>query len=364
VAYIFSGFFLGHVYRSTTLELQDDLGQMAQAQLSSLLDPRSPEPVRLAPAVFALYKDGRRFAGDPDAPRRWRDFWPCVGDGDTAADSLTGGATFFADPEGQPTVLGCATSGDFGVLARFDGDLEAELSSRAGIWIELGRADEQEKGHGITFVYGQRDFTLQMLRPRSPRESILRFFGHDDPAEPPGLMERPVLVWLEPTRPFRDPATGAAADDHVAATLVSTTSALMAHLVPPSPEVGFFVYLLLLTVFLATLNVYIIALMMATMMIFGLSKAVNRLTEATRRVQRGDFGARIQVYRKDQLGALQDSFNRMAANLEGLVQEAAQKEIFERELELARQMQQGLLPDTLRAPHPLAVATYFRPSRA
>ena len=88
---------------------------------------------------------------------------------------------------------------------------------------------------------------------------------------------------------------------------------------------------------------------MAVFMIVGLSRAVNRLSRGTEAVRQGDFGVRIPVRRRDQVGDLQRSFNEMAGDLETLVATAAQKESLEKELELARNLQKSLLPSDLPA---------------
>jgi sigma-B regulation protein RsbU (phosphoserine phosphatase) len=99
-------------------------------------------------------------------------------------------------------------------------------------------------------------------------------------------------------------------------------------------------------------------------MIVGLSRAVNRLSRGTEAVRRGDFGVRIPVRRRDQVGDLQRSFNEMAGNLESLVATAAQKESLEKELELARNLQKSLLPGDLPAGGGIEFSTLFEPSAA
>ena len=103
---------------------------------------------------------------------------------------------------------------------------------------------------------------------------------------------------------------------------------------------------------------------MAVFMIVGLSRAVNRLSRGTAAVRQGDFGVRIPVRRRDQVGDLQRSFNEMAGNLETLVATAAQKESLEKELELARDLQKSLLPSDLPAGGGVEFATLFEPSAA
>jgi phosphoserine phosphatase RsbU/P len=70
------------------------------------------------------------------------------------------------------------------------------------------------------------------------------------------------------------------------------------------------------------------------------------------------------VRRRDQVGDLQRSFNEMSGNLEMLVATAAQKELLEKELALARRLQESLLPSNLPAGGGVEFATLFEPSAA
>jgi phosphoserine phosphatase RsbU/P len=120
-----------------------------------------------------------------------------------------------------------------------------------------------------------------------------------------------------------------------------------------------------LLVFAALLfDVYAVATLMAVFMIVSLSRAVNRMSQATDAVRQGDFTARIPVRRQDQVGDLQRSFNEMTANLETLVAAAAQKEILENELDIARDLQKSLIPRDLPGGEGVEFATLFEPSAA
>jgi sigma-B regulation protein RsbU (phosphoserine phosphatase) len=111
-------------------------------------------------------------------------------------------------------------------------------------------------------------------------------------------------------------------------------------------------------------SLYGIALLMALFMIVGLSLAVNRLSRATRSVREGDFSVRITVRRRDQIGELEQSFNEMTANLETAVATATQKELLDKELQIARDLQRSLLPADLPALASVEFATLFEPSAA
>jgi len=72
--------------------------------------------------------------------------------------------------------------------------------------------------------------------------------------------------------------------------------------------------------------------------------AISELYAATRRIQVGDFSARVRHQRRDQLGELADSFNLMAASVERLIEESKERQRLENELEIARQVQHELFP--------------------
>ncbi|HMB55082.1 MAG TPA: SpoIIE family protein phosphatase, partial [Thermoanaerobaculia bacterium] len=64
------------------------------------------------------------------------------------------------------------------------------------------------------------------------------------------------------------------------------------------------------------------------------------------------------------IGELQRSFNTMAENLEQLVATATQKELLEKELAIARDLQESLVPHDLPSGEAIAFATVFEPSAA
>jgi sigma-B regulation protein RsbU (phosphoserine phosphatase) len=76
----------------------------------------------------------------------------------------------------------------------------------------------------------------------------------------------------------------------------------------------------------------------------SITNAVHNLDRGTEFIRRGDFSHRIVVRSDDQLGALAKSFNQMTEYVQTLVKERVQKERLERELEIAKEVQEQLFP--------------------
>ena len=87
-----------------------------------------------------------------------------------------------------------------------------------------------------------------------------------------------------------------------------------------------------------------VALLMGLALARSITSAIHELFMGTERVQQGDFGHRINVATRDQLGELAQSFNQMTGSIEGLLQTAAEKKRLDEELRIARQIQMSLLP--------------------
>jgi len=109
---------------------------------------------------------------------------------------------------------------------------------------------------------------------------------------------------------------------------------------------------------------YGLAVIIAGTMIVSVARAASRLTRGARAVEEGRFDYRIPVKRRDQLGDLALSFNRMAASVEGMLADVAEKERLGRELELAREIQESLLPARHIRHGSLEVRAVFRPAAA
>ncbi len=107
---------------------------------------------------------------------------------------------------------------------------------------------------------------------------------------------------------------------------------------------------------------YLIAVGFAAVMILRIATAAGRLTRGARAVAAGDLDHRIPVKRRDQLGDLAVSFNAMTESVRGMLSDVAEKERLAGEMELAREIQESLLPPRELTSGPLAVVAHFRPA--
>jgi sigma-B regulation protein RsbU (phosphoserine phosphatase) len=109
-------------------------------------------------------------------------------------------------------------------------------------------------------------------------------------------------------------------------------------------------------------SIYLVAVGFAALMILAVTRATARLTRGARAVAHGDFGYRIAVKRRDQLGDLAVSFNAMTESVKTMLVQVGEKERMAREMERAREIQESLLPPSELSVGPLSVWAHFRPA--
>ncbi|MFL6260585.1 MAG: PP2C family protein-serine/threonine phosphatase [Thermoanaerobaculia bacterium] len=354
LAYLLSGFFLGHLYRDAVQSLQGELDSAAQSRLTAFPSGSSPRAAAGGDVAFGYYRGGKKLAGDLRLPAAWPAWLELPG-------PPHGAPRFISVPGGRPTLASAAARNGNGVVALYGGDLDGEISRRADVWIELYRSDDPDLD-SISLTVRGRKVPIHRVRKDQQAADAARFFKRLAHGE--RYWDSPSLWWGEISGPLLDLATGRTVSEYVAANLNATPNIVLRHLFSAAAEIDALAWGILLLVSFLLFDVYAAAALMAVFMIVGLSRAVNRLSRGTEAVRRGDFGVRIPVRRRDQVGDLQRSFNEMAGNLESLVATAAQKESLEKELELARNLQKSLLPSDLSTVRGVELSTLFEPSAA
>ncbi len=358
--YMMAGFYMGHLYRDAVQSLQLELSSQAAARLDLLSGGRTPHGEDPSEVAFGYYRNGKRTAGDKRAPA----LWPAWTERRRPAERGVAWEElphFVARSDGRPTLAAVASREGRGVVALYLGDLDAELSRRSNLWIETYRSDDPDLD-SISLTMSSRKIPIQRLRRDQQALEATRFFKSLSKGE--RFWDDPMLWWGEISGPLVDLGSGKPVAEYLAAHLNGTPRTLLRYLFSSAAEIDAFAWGGLLLVAFLLFDVYAAAALMAVFMIVGLSRAVNRLSRATETVRRGDFSVRIPVRRRDQVGDLQRSFNEMAGNLEALVDTAAQKELLEKELALARNLQKSLLPSDLPAGGGVEFATLFEPSAA
>ncbi|HLK06763.1 MAG TPA: SpoIIE family protein phosphatase, partial [Candidatus Angelobacter sp.] len=109
--------------------------------------------------------------------------------------------------------------------------------------------------------------------------------------------------------------------------------------------------------------VVLIALLIGIGLTRKITYSVANLYRATQFINRGDFSHRIDVRAKDQLAALQVSFNSMTDNLQKLIAEQKEKERLQSELEIAHEVQAQLFPRENVGTSTLQLHGICRPAR-
>jgi len=363
--YLLGGFLLGHLYRDSVESLRHRLESAAQARLLEEPDHGEGGVVPADGSMrFAEYRRGRRVAGAGEAPALWPG-WLEEASEHSADDEIERRRPFVALADGTISVAAAASNGDRGVVVWYGDDVARTLRERGRFWAQLYRSDDPRELQTTRIQFGERAIVLRGLWVRRTEEERAEFYRVCPPgSDPPGFWDRPVLLWMARSPRLRALSDGGEVADSVSISLAGSPRSLARSLLSESEEADSSAWLALVGFGVLMLEIYAAAAALAVVMIFGLSRAVNRLSRATETIARGDFSVRIPVKRKDQLGALQASFNDMSEHLQELVATAVQKEALDKELALARKVQQDLLPREI-APRPgVEISTHFEPSAA
>ena len=319
---LFSGLVASHIVaaevdrRATLLRtsaeaaLADMSGDDAGARAS--LD-RHLESVRAASPdlVFSLWRADKVVASSPDAPATLPEW------------ARPGGYAGLvrADPDDDTTALtAVARRGDRALLLQVpvDDRLFAPLEQRMGIHFVTSGGTVRQKGHGVRIDVGK------LAREKAADADKLA--GISFPATPEARRWADGKADLVPMLFHFQPYD------------------LLRRLSPGTLNLGDVLVKALAAVAAVFLVMYFVAFGLGLLLARSITGNIHELYRGTERLRQGDFGNRIRVQSRDQLGDLAESFNVMAASMQGLLMEQAEKQRLEEELRIARQIQMSLLP--------------------
>lgn len=170
------------------------------------------------------------------------------------------------------------------------------------------------------------------------------------------------LLWFGPVRVMHY-ETGEDTQDGTTFAVSSRISALWRVLTSEVELENAYVLSLIFAVALAFFLVELAALIVGVSLSRSITASVHNLYEGTERVMEGEFSHRIRVLGRDQLAALGHSFNRMTENLERLLKVAKEKERYEAELEIAREIQKQLYPKSVPESAQMKLVALYKPAR-
>lgn len=107
----------------------------------------------------------------------------------------------------------------------------------------------------------------------------------------------------------------------------------------------------------------LLALLIGIRLTRTITRSVAQLYLATQHVNRGDFSHRIEIRSRDQLAALEGSFNSMTDSIWRLLAEQKEKQRLENELAIAQEVQAQLFPKQVSQLKSLELHGFCRPAR-
>ena len=182
-------------------------------------------------------------------------------------------------------------------------------------------------------------------------------------ADDEGFLSQSLVVWFRVVVDVVDLATGEPVEGASLLALLRTSPKnVWRDFTLSRYELGAHIWGILAGLGLFFLIGYGLALAVATALILSITRSVKRLSAGALEVERGNLDHRVPVKRRDELGDLARSFNHMTGSVQSMLDDVAEKERLAQELELAREIQESLLPARHLELGPLTVRATFQPA--
>ncbi len=236
--------------------------------------------------------------------------------------------------------------------------LNTELWFDVCFWPVVNESDEGEDNSEGPF--GDRSLWFLKVGPDSA--PVVRVWGE---WEPPGegLLHETQVYWFRATVDGHDLETGKVIKDRVVLSYLRTSpAAVWEHFTLSEYQLGSFLVLWIGIMAAVMIVVYGLAVAVATKMIVSITRSTARLTRGAKAIEQGRLDHRVPVRQRDQLGDLALAFNRMTESVQGMLAQVAEKERLAHELELAREIQESLLPECYLDHGGLCLRAVFRPA--
>ncbi|PYQ59367.1 MAG: hypothetical protein DMF58_11755 [Acidobacteria bacterium] len=224
-----------------------------------------------------------------------------------------------------------------------------QLQERTGMIIRIGQESARRKNSGVRMSNDGKDIDFND-NGGGMEDLIVHSIGRK-------------IIWGDLTS-LNDWGTGESDENHQLFTLViNPVSSLFQFYFGAGADR----YEKILVNVIASLTVmlfciYMIAALFASVLIFSISRAVNRIEKGTKAVERGDFSYRIGMKPRNQLGEMAQSFDRMTESIAALLTNVAEKERLQSEIAIAASIQRNLLPKEGPQFRGVSFAAHFEPT--
>jgi len=94
-----------------------------------------------------------------------------------------------------------------------------------------------------------------------------------------------------------------------------------------------------------------------------LTEPIIKLSDGAKIIGKGNLDYKIDIKRKDEIGLLANSFNKMTEELKISRQKIIEKELMEQDLEIASEIQRFFLPDKIEEIEKISIGTYYAPAK-
>ncbi len=209
-----------------------------RSQLDAFAAGRTPPAAADPTVAFGYYRNGKRVAGD----RRTPALWPAWTE---STVPFGRGPRWSVEPHfvttagSLPSLMAVGSQQGLGVVALYTGDLDLELSRRAGVWVETYRSDDPDLKFISLELKGRR-VPLQHLHKDQQAAEAAKFFRSTSQGE--RFRDDPILWWGEITGPLFDLSSGRIASDYLAANLNGTPRTVINYLFASAPEIDAFAW--------------------------------------------------------------------------------------------------------------------------
>jgi serine phosphatase RsbU (regulator of sigma subunit) len=227
-----------------------------------------------------------------------------------------------------------------------------QLEEKGGMIITYNRGDERSEKSNARIQVGEKTETYEVESSDGAFEKIMqRGFSLDR------------VIWAD-FNALTEWDTGETNRRHQLVTFISTPvrNLFQFYFGASSSEYMQALQGVIIGLVIMLMMIYMFAALFAGVLIFSISRAVNRIEKGTKAVERGDFSYRIRMKPHNQLGEMAQSFDRMTESIASLLTTVAEKERLQSEIEIAATIQRNLLPKEGPQFRGVSFSAHFEPT--